>query len=79
MGRSQSRRSRSESPTDVDVVDGDHRCVSARLVGGGGEVGELGVGDADGVDSESRRVVGIEAFDEVLGRDQQRGSTDAPM
>ena len=41
--------------------------VAAGLLGRGREVGEGGVGDAVGVEAERGGVVGVEAFDEVLG------------
>ena len=58
---------------DGDVVDGDGGCVSAGCVAGGVEVGELGVGEVVGVDSERGGVVGVEAFDEILGDEDASG------
>ena len=50
----------------LDVADGDGGCVAAGFLGGGGEVSERGVADVVGVEVQGGRVVGFEAFEEVL-------------
>jgi len=55
-----------EAGAVLDVADGDGGCVAAGFLGGGGEVSERGVADVVGVEVQGGRVVGFEAFEEVL-------------
>jgi hypothetical protein len=51
----------------LHLADGDGRGVAAGLLGRGRQLAERRVGDAVGIEVEGGGVLGIEAFDQVLG------------